>query len=121
MYISKKLLKLLWNINHFLGTDDRSVYCMIKQEIRSNKRYKNIRFMSEQNFYKCLGIGQALYYQENYDSEFNNCVELYIVESFLKKLFQSDCKERVFEILNSNKSITNRQCYYLISFLSLRI
>jgi len=77
MYISKKILELLSSVRKFIGEDDRSVYYMIKQEIKYNPKYKNVRFMSEQRFHEVLAIGKYYAHQDIYDKRYNNIIDLY--------------------------------------------
>lgn len=76
MYVSKKILEIIRDIKGFLGQDNKSVYCMIRQELKYNKKYKKVRFVSEIKFYEYLEIGKYLDENEIYDSQYNNVYAL---------------------------------------------
>ena len=114
MYISKKILELLSSVRKFVGKDDRSVYYMIKQEIKYNPIYKNVRFMSEQRFYKVLAIGKYYAHQENYDKKYSNIIELYFVVKHIKGLFLLECTQKWYNEIINRETYSRNQYRYIV-------
>ena len=117
MYISKKILELLSSVRKFVGKDDRSVYCMIKQEIKYNPIYKNVRFMSEQKFYEVLAIGKYYAHQENYDKKYSNIIELYFVVKHIKGLFLLECTQKWYNEIINRETYSRNQYRYILKFM----
>ena len=117
MYINKKILELLYSVRKFVGKDDRSVYYMIKQEIKYNPIYKNVRFMSEQKFYEVLAIGKYYAHQENYDKKYNNIIDLYYCVSRIQNIFIYQCYQKWYETVLNDEHITRHRYSYLLKLI----
>jgi len=117
MYISKKILELLYSVRKFIGQDDRAVYCMIKQEIKYNPKYKNVRFMSEQKFYEVLEIGKYYAHQENYDKKYYNIIDLYYCVRRIQNVFIYKCYQKWYEtVLNDELFLINLDIFIKLRY-----
>jgi len=117
IYISKKILELLYSVRKFIGQDDKSVYCMIRQEIKYNPKYKNIRFMSEQKFYEVLEIGKYYAHQENHDSKYNNAIKLYYGVGRIQNIFMCECYQKWYQTVLNDENMTRHRYGYLLKLI----